>query len=71
MRRGSLLLAQAPETPAPGFVDTGSHDFIALLLLARRVPELAALFGGGLSGRARRLAGNRLAGGEGEILLLQ
>ncbi|WP_454918675.1 formylmethanofuran dehydrogenase subunit C [Xanthobacter sediminis] len=71
MRRGTLLLAQAPEAPAPGFVDTGSHDLVALLLLARRVPELAALFGGGLSGRARRLAGNRLVGGEGEILLLQ
>lgn len=71
MRRGTLLLAQAPDTPAPGFVDTGSHDLVALLLLARRVPELAALFGGGLTGRARRLAGNRLVGGEGEILLLQ
>lgn len=71
MRRGSLLLGQAPDGLAPGFVDTGSHDLVALLLLARRVPELAALFGGGLSGRARRLAGNRLVGGEGEILLLQ
>lgn len=71
MRRGTLLLGSAPEELAPGFVDTGSHDFVALLLLARRVPELARLFGGGLSGRARRLAGNRLAGGEGEILVLQ
>ncbi|MFG1296402.1 MULTISPECIES: formylmethanofuran dehydrogenase subunit C [Xanthobacter] len=71
MRRGTLILAQTPEPPAPGFVDTGSHDLVALLLLARRVPALADLFGGGLSGRAQRLAGNRLVGGEGEILLLQ
>ncbi|MFG1478294.1 formylmethanofuran dehydrogenase subunit C [Xanthobacter sp. V4C-4] len=71
MRRGTLLLAQPPQALEPGFVDTGSHDLVALLLLARRVPELAALFGGGLSGRAQRLAGNRLVGGEGEILLLQ
>lgn len=71
MRRGSLLLGQVPDGLAPGFADTGSHDLVALLLLARRVPELAALFGGGLSGRAQRLAGNRLVGGEGEILLLQ
>lgn len=71
MRRGSLLLGAEPDELAPGFVDTGSHDLVALLLLARRVPELAALFGGGLSGRARRFAGNRLTGGEGEILLLQ
>lgn len=71
MRRGTILLAQAPEALAAGFVDTGSHDLVALRLLAHRVPELAALFGGSLSGRAQRLAGNRLAGGEGEILLLQ
>lgn len=71
MRRGSLLLAQAPASLAPGFADTGSHDLVALLLMARRVPELAALFGGGVSGRAQRFAGNRLVGGEGEILLLQ
>lgn len=71
MRRGSVLLAQAPEGLAPGFVDTGSHDLVALALLARRLPELAALFGGRLTGRARRFAGNRLAGGEGEMLLLQ
>jgi len=71
MRRGTLLVAAEPEAVAPGFADTGIHDLVALSLLARRVPELAALFGGGLSGRARRLAGNRLVGGEGEILLLQ
>ena len=71
MRRGTLLLATPPEAPAPGFVDAGPQDFIMLALLARRVPELAAVFGGRLSGRAVRLVGDRLAGGEGEMLVLQ
>jgi formylmethanofuran dehydrogenase subunit C len=70
MKRGTILAATAPEAPAPGFVSTGPHDLVMLALLARRVPELAGLFGG-LTGRAERLVGNRLAGGTGEILVLQ
>lgn len=70
MKRGSILVSSAPEALAPGFAEAGPQDFVALRLLARRVPELAALFGGELSGRAVRLVGNRLAGGEGEILVL-
>ncbi|MBN8915748.1 MAG: formylmethanofuran dehydrogenase subunit C [Rhizobiales bacterium] len=70
MKRGSILVSSAPEALAPGFAEAGPQDFVALKLLARRVPELAALFGGPLSGRALRLVGNRLAGGEGEILVL-
>lgn len=70
MKRGSILLSAPPEQLAPGFVEAGPQDFIALKLLARRVPELAALFGGQLTGRALRLVGNRLAGGEGEVLIL-
>lgn len=70
MKRGSLLLAAPPDALAPGFVETGPQDFVMLQLLARRVPELAALFAGRITGRALRLVGNRLAGGEGEILIL-
>jgi len=70
MKRGTILVAAAPDAPAPGFVSTGSHDLVMLALLGRRVPEFAGLFGG-LSGRAERLVGNRLAGGTGEILVLQ
>jgi formylmethanofuran dehydrogenase subunit C len=70
MKRGSILVPVAPEALAPGFAEAGPQDFVVLKLLARRVPELAALFGGRLSGRAVRLVGNRLAGGEGEILVL-
>lgn len=71
MRRGTLLLAAPPDAPAPGFVEAGPQDFIMLALIARRVPELAALFGGRLSPRAVRLVGDRLAGGAGEMLVLQ
>lgn len=70
MKRGSILVSMVPDDLAPGFAEAGPQDFIALKLLARRVPELAALFAGRLSGRAIRLVGNRLAGGEGEILVL-
>lgn len=70
MKRGTVLVATAPDALAPGFIEAGPQDFIALKLLARRVPDLAALFGGQLSGRAVRLVGNRLAAGEGEILVL-
>lgn len=70
MKRGTILVSTAPDALSPGFIEAGPQDFIALTLLARRVPELATLFGGQLSGRAVRLVGNRLAGGEGEILVL-
>lgn len=70
MKRGTLLLARTPAALAPGFVDTGPQDFIMLALLARRVPQLAALFGRVLPQRAARLVGDRLAGGEGEVLVL-
>ncbi len=71
MKRGTLLLAQEPETPAAGVVDNGPHDLVALALLSRRVPEIAALFGGTLSGRVSRRVGDLLAGGEGEMLVLR
>lgn len=70
MRRGTLLLAREPEPPAAGVVENGAHDLVALALLSRRVPQIAALFGGVLSGRATRRVGDRLVGGEGEILVL-
>lgn len=71
MRRGTLILAAPPEAPASGFVEAGPQDFVMLALLARRAPELAALFGGRLPRRAVRLVGDRLAGGQGEMLVLQ
>lgn len=70
LKRGTLLLAQEPEPPAAGVVDNGAHDLVALALISRRVPEIAALFGGPLSGRVRRKVGDLLAGGQGEMLIL-
>lgn len=70
MQRGSLLLGRPPDHLPDGFASCGAADFVMLLLLARRVPEIAAVFGGGLSGRAERLVGDRLSDGEGEMLIL-
>lgn len=70
MKRGTLLLAATPEPPAAGVVENGTHDLVMLALLSRRVPEIAALFGGPLSGAVQRWVGDRLAGGQGELLIL-
>ena len=70
MKRGTLLLDKAPELLSAGFGDAGEHDLVFLALLARRRPEVATLFGGPLSSRARRLVGDRLVGGQGEMLVL-
>lgn len=65
MKRGTLIARQAPALPA-GFVDTGVQELVALALMARRVPELAFLAGWRT---ARRLVGDTLLGGQGEVLL--
>jgi formylmethanofuran dehydrogenase subunit C len=67
MKRGTVLTRTAPALPA-GFVDTGSHDFIALRLLARRIEELRGLIDGATS--ARRIVGDTLLGGQGEVLVV-
>lgn len=71
MRRGTLLLTAAPERLLPTFADAGAHDlgFLRLLLRAHagRSPRLAAL---GLDAvRVRRLVGDLVSAGQGEILL--
>lgn len=70
MKRGTLVLDQPPELLSAGFGDAGEHDLVFLSLLARRMPEVAGLFGGALTGRARRLVGDQLVGGQGEMLVL-
>ncbi|ADH88089.1 formylmethanofuran dehydrogenase subunit C [Ancylobacter novellus DSM 506] len=66
MKRGTVFTRTVPELPA-GFVDTGEQELVALQLLARRVPELKAVIG--QSTRARRLVGDTLLGGQGELLV--
>ncbi|WP_371345320.1 formylmethanofuran dehydrogenase subunit C [Ancylobacter sp. IITR112] len=65
MKRGTIFVDAVPELPA-GFVDTGAHELVALRLLARRVPELAARLQGWT--KARRIVGDTLIGGQGEVL---
>lgn len=67
MKRGTVLCRTAPELPA-GFADTGRHDLVALRLIARRVPDLTALVDGATT--ARRLVGDTLMGGQGEVLVV-
>lgn len=65
MKRGTVFVNEVPELPA-GFVDSGTHELIALRLLARRVPELKDMLAGWT--HARRLVGDTLMGGQGEVL---
>lgn len=67
MKRGTVLTRSAPALPA-GFVDTGSHDLIALRLLSRRIADLKNLLDGVTA--ARRMVGDTLLGGQGEVLVL-
>lgn len=67
MKRGTLLVHGALPL-VEGFADTGEHDLIALRLIARRVPDLAGFIGPAT--RARRLVGDTLTGGQGEVLVL-
>ncbi|QJP13907.1 formylmethanofuran dehydrogenase subunit C [Starkeya sp. ORNL1] len=67
MKRGTVFAKIAPVLPA-GFVDTGNHDLIALRLLARRIEDLKGLLDGVTS--ARRIVGDTLLGGQGEVLVV-
>lgn len=66
MKRGTIFTKTVPALPA-GFIDTGEQELVALQLMARRVPELKAVIGESV--RARRLVGDTLLGGQGEVLV--
>lgn len=72
MRRGSILLGRDPGRPPVGFVDSGDHPLLFLELMRRHLvaagiwPEAFPATGT----RARRLIGDRSAGGLGELLVL-
>jgi formylmethanofuran dehydrogenase subunit C len=71
MRRGTLLLRQAPPALLPTFNDCGVHPLTILTLLARSWRDLegrfAALPETGL--RVRRFMGDLANDGRGEILV--
>ncbi|HEY0835476.1 MAG TPA: formylmethanofuran dehydrogenase subunit C, partial [Azospirillum sp.] len=72
MRRGTILLAHAPAALPAGFADGGVHDWLFLELLRRDLVAAGAWPAGFPAGgtRARRLLGDRSAGGVGEVLIL-
>jgi formylmethanofuran dehydrogenase subunit C len=71
MRRGTVLLQQAPPALLPTFNDCGTFPFSFLTLLARAWKGLPGAFGtlpdSGL--RVRRIMGDLANDGRGEILI--
>ncbi|AWJ82179.1 formylmethanofuran dehydrogenase subunit C (plasmid) [Azospirillum sp. TSH58] len=72
MRRGSILLSRAPEAIPSGFSDGGMNDWLFLELMRKELIDGGAWPSGFPTAgtRARRLIGDRSAGGIGEMLIL-
>ncbi|OYD82124.1 formylmethanofuran dehydrogenase subunit C [Azospirillum brasilense] len=72
MRRGSILLPRAPEPVPSGFSDGGMNDWLFLELVRKELIDGGAWPSGFPTAgtRARRLIGDRPAGGIGEVLIL-
>lgn len=72
MKRGTLLLGEAPAAALPAtFADCGSHDITFLALLLRKLAAAGIPLGpfDPASPRVRRYAGDAAVGGLGEILI--
>jgi formylmethanofuran dehydrogenase subunit C len=71
MRRGTLLLRQAPAELLPTFNDCGQYPLNFLTLLARSWRGLPGKFAGLPDGgfTVRRFVGDRANGGKGEVLV--
>jgi formylmethanofuran dehydrogenase subunit C len=67
MRRGTIVLGGAGALISPTFVDCGTHDLIALRLLARFVQVYSKRAASVIGGPLRRLAGDMAVLGKGEI----
>ncbi|QIB35136.1 formylmethanofuran dehydrogenase subunit C [Ancylobacter pratisalsi] len=67
MRRGTIFASAVPDALPAGFIDTGAHELVAVSLMARRVPELSAMLKGWTL--TRRIVGDTLMGGQGEVLV--
>ncbi len=72
MRRGSILLSRMPASVPAGFKDVGMNDWLFLELMRRECVASGAWPAGFPAAgiRARRLLGDRSAGGVGEVLIL-
>jgi len=67
MRRGTLILGDGAEEFSPTFVDCGTHELLALRLLAEFVNQYSKALTTILRRPLRRLAGDMAATGKGEI----
>jgi formylmethanofuran dehydrogenase subunit C len=68
MRRGTIVLGEAATSMSPTFVDCGTHDLIAMRLLARFVGPYNKQVASILRGPLQRFAGDMAVLGKGEIL---
>jgi formylmethanofuran dehydrogenase subunit C len=67
MRRGTLILGQSADELLPTFVDSGTHELLAIHLLAVFVNTYSTAFGPILRRSLRRLQGDMAVAGKGEI----
>jgi formylmethanofuran dehydrogenase subunit C len=68
MRRGTIVVAGSTDL-SPTFIDCGTHDLIALRLLATFVASYSARAARVLQRSLRRFAGDMAVLGRGEIFL--
>ncbi len=69
MRRGTIVLGAPCTALSPTFVDCGTHDLVAMRLMAAFLKNHGARATGALRGPLRRLAGDMAVLGHGEIFL--
>jgi len=69
MRRGTIVLGVGCTEPLPTFVDSGTHDLVAMRLMAAFVSTLSARAAGLFRAPLRRFAGDMAVLGKGEILV--
>jgi formylmethanofuran dehydrogenase subunit C len=67
MRRGTVVLGAGSEELSPTFIDCGTHDLIALRLLARFATDYSARAAALLQRPLRRFAGDMAVLGKGEV----
>ena len=67
MRRGTIVLGAGSDELSPTFIDCGTHDLIALRLLARFAADYSARAAALLQRPLRRFAGDMAVLGKGEV----
>jgi formylmethanofuran dehydrogenase subunit C len=70
MRRGTLILGEGAGALSPTFVDCGTHDLVALRIMALFVETYSPRLASVLRQTRRRFAGDMAVSGKGEIFTL-